>query len=309
MTMEAELAINACSKIGEAPTWDGAQQRLLWTDSEVGLIHEARADGHGGWSVAKRRHLLKPLAGALPCRTGGLVVAAGDEVFRLTEDGSSTPVACLPDPDCGAFNEAKCDPQGRLWVGTLAADFKPGGAALYRLDRQGELASKLTPVLEGVTVSNGMGWSPDGGTFYYIDSPTLNVDAFDFDGQRGELSNRRTVITIEHGAGAPDGMTVDHEGCLWVAVPGSSEVRRYSPKGHLLSSVQISTPGVTSCAFGGAQGDHLFITCLGRALPEVFTAFGVAEAVLKYSAIAPGAGGLFVCRPGPRGAPATPFNG
>jgi sugar lactone lactonase YvrE len=309
--MQAGLAIDAHTKIGEAPVWDAARERLLWTDNEVGLIQEVRSDGRGGWSAVKHWQLHRPIAGALPCRTGDLVVASGDEIFLLIEGGGSTPLARLPrETRHGAFNEAKCDPQGRLWVGTLAADFKPGGAALYRLDRDDdEVTSKLTPVLNDVTVSNGMDWSPDGRTFYYIDSPTLTVAAFDFDGERGELSNRRTVVTIEHGAGAPDGMTVDREGCLWVAVPGSSEVRRYAPDGHLMSSVQISAPGVTSCAFGGPEGKHLFITCLGRALPEVFRLFGVAETILEYSATAPGAGGLFVCRPGPSGAPATPFNG
>jgi sugar lactone lactonase YvrE len=304
--MQAELAIDARAKIGEAPVWDAAQQRLLWTDNEVGIIHEVKTNGQGGWSESRRWHRHRPIAAALPRRGGGLILASGNEILALNDSGNGALLARLPsEASSSAFNEAKCDPQGRLWAGTLAADFTPGGAALYRLDPE----RVLTPVLRNVTVSNGMDWSPDGGTFYYIDSPTLGVDAFDFDGEQGSLSHRRTIITIEHGAGAPDGMTVDREGCLWVAVAGAGEVRRYTPEGKLLARVRISAPAVTSCAFGGDDGGELFITCLGRRLPDVVLALGISPEILERSATAPGAGGLFVCRPGASGAPATPFAG
>jgi sugar lactone lactonase YvrE len=296
--------VDAHARIGEAPVWDADRRRLLWTDHELGRIYEIKLNGADGWTLDRMRPLQQPIAAVLPSRDGRLLVAAGQKIFLLDDDGSSTPLARLP-PEAGAsaFNEAKTDRQGRLWAGTLAGDFKPGGAALYRLDEPGQ----LTTVVNNVTVSNGMDWSPDGNTFYYIDSVTLAVDAFDMDPATGGLDRRRRLITIEPGAGAPDGMTVDAEGCLWIAVAGSGEVRRYSPEGTLLSSVRISPPGVTSCAFGGPLLDHLFITCLGRRLPDVFLSFGLHPDVLERSETAPGAGGLFVCQPGPCGIPVAPF--
>jgi sugar lactone lactonase YvrE len=164
-------------------------------------------------------------------------------------------------------------------------------------------------MLQNITVSNGPDWSPDGTTFYYTDSPTLSIDAFDFDMVSGAISNRRSFLTIKFGDGAPDGMTVDREGCLWVAVFASGEVRRFAPDGTLLARVEISSPAVTSCAFGGADGGDLFITSASLRLPDLFLDYGFSAEVVRNSHNAPGAGGVFVCRPGATGKPATPFAG
>jgi sugar lactone lactonase YvrE len=301
--MQAQLVLDIRARIAEAPVWDMQRQRLLWTDHEQGLLYQARAQGTDQWALGPVQALGNPLAAALPCQDGRLIVAGGRVLYYLDPDGTRTPVAELPRGTASVFNEAKVDRQGRLWAGTRANDFQPGGGALYRLDGDGTLAT----VLEGVTVSNGMDWSPDGRTFYYIDSPTLAVDAFDFDSAAGALSRRRRLVTIEYGAGAPDGMTVDREGGLWVAIAGAGEVRRYAPDGSLLARVSISAPAVTSCCFGGDDYDQLFITCLGRRLPEVVLALGLTADVLERAATAPGAGGLFVCRPGVRGLASTTF--
>jgi sugar lactone lactonase YvrE len=230
----------------------------------------------------------------------------GTEVFFLNDDGNVTPFARLEaDPNLVRLNDAKCDPEGRLWLGTLTTDFATRRGALYRIDPDG----KVTTVLTDVALSNGLDWSPDAATFYYIDSSRHTVDAFDFDAARASLSRRRTVVTVPFGEGVPDGMTVDREGRLWVALAGSGEIRCYTPDGTLLARVVASAPVVTSCAFGGIDGADLFITSAALRLPERFLAHGFSAAVVEGSHRAPGAGGLFVCRPGTTGKPGTPFAG
>jgi sugar lactone lactonase YvrE len=218
-----------------------------------------------------------------------------------------TPFAHLDaDPKAVTFNDAKCDPQGRLWAGTYAHDFRAAGGALYRIDPDGT----ITTMLEGVGQSNGLAWSPDGATFYYIDSFAHTIDAFDFDATLGVIGRRRTIVKIPLGEGAPDGMTVDCDGCLWVAVFGTGEVRRYTTEGALLARVSISAPAVTSCAFGGIDGRNLFITSAAIPIPDaILPILGCSKEQVATSHTALGAGGLFVCRPGVGGKPPSPFAG
>jgi sugar lactone lactonase YvrE len=301
---QATLAIKIRNKIGESPVWDAQRERLLWVDHAAGSIHEARSNEASVWRETQRWDLGRPVAAAIPRRSGGLVVAAGTEILLFNEgSGESALFASLEvDPALIRLNDAKCDLNGRLWAGTLATDFS-SRAALYRIDPDGA----VTKTLENAGISNGMGWSPDGSKFYYIDSLTLTVAAFDFDAARGMISNRRTLITIRRGDGAANGMTVDHEGSLWVALTGGGEVRRYAPYGELLQRIGISTPGATSCAFGGHDGGELFITSRSGRMPEVALTLGIPEERIEDNS--PEAGALFVCRPGPTGAPATPFAG
>ncbi|WP_230583876.1 SMP-30/gluconolactonase/LRE family protein, partial [Xenorhabdus bovienii] len=182
----------------------------------------------------------------------------------------------------------------------------PFALALYRIDLDGT----ITTMLKNVTLSNGLDWGSDGSTFYYVDSHTLAVDMFDFDATHGIISNRSRFLTFDKGEGVPNGLTVDHQGNIWIALMGSGEVRHYSPAGELLGKVITSTPAVTSCTFGGLHGDELFITSAGRKLPDITkTLYGVSEEAVERSATAPGAGGVFVCRPGHSGRAATPFAG
>jgi sugar lactone lactonase YvrE len=300
--MKAKLAIDAQDAIGEGPTWDLAGKRLLWSDHKVGIIHEGKSDGVGGWRESRRWNLARPLAATIPRAKGGLVVAGGTEIFMIDEAGTVTSFTRIDaDPDLIKINDAKCDPQGRLWAGTLTGDFRPGGAALYRIDPDGT----VTTMLEGVTLSNGLDWSPGGETFYYVDSLTRRVDAFDFDPADGTIANRRIVVTFERGV--PNGMAVDREGCLWVAATGGGDVQRYTPDGKLLARVEISTPGATSCAFGGPDGGTLFITSRRGRMPDVARTMGLTTEMMENNG--PEAGGVFVCQPGPTGAPATPFAG
>jgi sugar lactone lactonase YvrE len=301
--VRAALAVDSRDRIGEAPLWDAKNQRLLWTDLERGIVHAAVADGIGGWCEVARWDLARPLAAAIPRTSGGLIVAGGIEILTLDVAGNLAPwVALDQDPALIRFNDAKCDPSGRLWAGTLALDFT-SRAALYRIDPD----RSIHRMLEGLTIANGMDWSPDARTFYFTDSLTRRVDAFDFDLARGALRRQREFITIELGAGGPNGLTVDHEGCVWLAVTGSGQVRRYSPEGTELMRIDIATPGATSCAFGGPDGTHLFIASLGRRMPDVARTLGLTEAMMTNDRAE--SGGVFVCQPGTRGRAATPFAG
>ena len=191
------------------------------------------------------------------------------------------------------MNDGKCDHSGRFWSGTLALDEQRPVGALYRLDPSGE----VTKVLSGVTVSNGLGWSPDQRTFYYIDSRTQRVDAFSHDPESGRIARRRLLVAIPSREGTPDGLTVDVEGHLWVALWDGSVVRRYTPQGKQEYEVRLPASRVTSCAFGGDDLADLYVTSATT---------GLAPSDLRSQ---PHAGAVFVIRPGMRGLPTDTFAG
>ncbi len=299
----AASAIKAGDLIGEGPVWDGRGQRLLWVDQERGLVHAARADS-GGWSEARQWHLERRLAAVVPRLGGGLVVVGGAEILALDEAGNTAGLARLDiDTARARINDAKCDPQGRLWAATLTVDFAPGDSALFRIDPDG----RVERILGGITIGNGLEWSPDGRFLYFVDSLTLSIDRFDFDGRDGNIANCRRLVTVAEGEGAPNGLTVDRDGNLWVAATGAGEVRCFTPQGRLTRRIRIATPGATSCAFGGNDGGDLFITSLGRRMPDVARTIGLSAAMRTNAG--PCAGDLYVCRPGTSGPAATPFAG
>ena len=206
-------------------------------------------------------------------------------------------VTHIADPEKRAdnrFNDGKCDPAGRFWAGTLSYKESPEQGALYRLDK--DLSAHR--LVEKVTCSNGIVWSGDAKTMYYIDSPTMRVDAFDYDVETGSVSNRRTVISCEKGHGYPDGMAIDAEDKLWVAHWDGSAVRRWDPKtGKLLRSIELPATRITSCAFGGPKLDKLYVTSATT---------GLDEATRKRL---PLAGGLFLVDPGTTGVLSAEFAG
>jgi sugar lactone lactonase YvrE len=300
--IRAQLALEGRDKLGEGPVWDAVGQRLLWQDHGAEIIREAKPDGAGHWRETRRWAVKRPIAASIPRLRGGLIVPGGTQIFTMNDAGELTEFARLNvASDTSRINDAKCDARGRLWAGTLTSNFEPGGGALYRIDPDG---SVLT-MLEGVTLANGLDWSPDGGTFYFIDSLTRGIDAFDFDPERGTISRRRTLCVMR--TGVPNGMTVDREGCLWVASTGGGDVQRYSPQGELIGRVLIGTPGATSCAFGGSEGRDLLITSRSGRMPDAARGMGVEPAMMDNSG--PEAGGVFVCRPGVSGPPGHAFAG
>jgi sugar lactone lactonase YvrE len=299
----AQLAIAAGDSVGESPIWDPVGKRLIWIDHIKGIIHEARTEPQGGWEETRRWELHHHIGAAIPRARGGFVVVGSTEVFFLDERGDRTSFVALDiDPKRLLLNDAKCDARGRLWVGSFSTDFTPT-AALYRIDPDGT----VTAVLEGLALSNGLDWSPDGSLFYFTDSLTTTVDAFDFDSEKGTIHHRRPVVRIERGAGGPNGLTTDDEGCLWVALTGGGEVRRYDRDGILLQRAVISVPGATSCAFGGADYRELFITSRSGRMPDIALKIGVPPQAMESTGVE--AGALFVCRPGTRGRPVHAFMG
>jgi sugar lactone lactonase YvrE len=304
ITLKASIAIEAHDKIGEGPVWDARGKRLLWVDHAGEAVREALPDGTGGWKEGRRWDLGRIVCAALPRAQGGLLVAGGNEVVLLDESsGGCKPFARLDfDSSACRLNDVKCDARGRLWASSYSTDFSPR-AAVYRIDPDGS----STKVLGNVSLGNGFDWSPGGATFYFIDSLECTVDAFDCDLARGTLANRRTVVRIPPTHGVPNGMTVDAEGCLWVALTGGARVRRYAPDGKVLAQVDIDVPGATSCGFAGTEGRDLFITSRTGRVPEIIKALGLREDMMESSG--PLAGALFVCTPGARGIPVTPFAG
>jgi sugar lactone lactonase YvrE len=301
--MRAAVAIDSRDLIGEGPAWDDRNQRLLWVDLERGVVHAAIAETTEGWREVDRWNLSRPLAAVVPRERGGLIVASGTDILTLDEQGNtSTFTSLAQNPALARFNDAKCDPRGRLWAGTISSDFSPR-AGLYRIDPDGFVHT----MLEGLCVGNGMDWSPDGRIFYFTDSLTRRVDAYEFDVARGTLSGQRAFVTIPFGDGGPNGLTVDEDGGVWLAVTGSGQVRRYSAEGKELMRIDIATPGATSCAFGGPRGRHLFITSLGRRMPDIARTLGLTDEMMTNDGAR--AGAVFVCEPGVSGRPATPFAG
>src|SRR6185437_4261492 len=247
----AEMLTKPLAHHGEGPVWVARDTSLYWVDMLAGDV--LQLDGEGQVS----RHHVGSVAAALrPRASGGLVVAV-ERGFALVEHDWT--MRELPEAFADVsvrMNDGGCDPQGRFYCGTMAYDAAPGAGTLFRLDPD----ESVHVVLDGVTVSNGLAWSPDGATVYYVDSATQRIDAFDFDAGSVAFQHRRTVVQIDPDLGSPDGLTVDGEGGLWVALWDGAAVHRYSPDGRLAEVIELPTPRVSACTFGGERLDQLFIT-------------------------------------------------
>ncbi|MBA3798123.1 MAG: SMP-30/gluconolactonase/LRE family protein [Geodermatophilaceae bacterium] len=250
--LRAEVALDAHAEVAEGPVWDVKAGQLVWVDIPRGEIH--RFDPTEGTDQVTQ--VGQPV-GALALRArGGLLLAVRDGFAELA-DGQLRMIAEVEsDRSENRMNDGKVDPAGRFWAGTMALDSAPGAGALYRLDTDRSVETMLT----GLTISNGIDWSPDGTTMYFIDSTPGTVTAYAYDRHTGAISEPRTALEIPPDDGMPDGMTVDSEGCLWVAIWGGSAVRRYAPDGKQLARVELPATQVTSCAFGGADLRDLYIT-------------------------------------------------
>jgi sugar lactone lactonase YvrE len=288
--LAVELVLDAHARVGEGPVWDDVNGTLVWVDIMSNAVHryDPAKDQDRAIDVGQ------PVGAAALRRDGnGLVVALRDG-FGLLDEGSGqvqivTPVEA--DVPTNRMNDGKADPAGRFFAGTMGFDETPGSGAMYRLDPD----RQVTRLFGGVSISNGLDWSLDGSQMYYIDSPTQGVDVFDFNSATGSLANRQRLITIAPQEGLPDGMTVDAEGALWVALHGSGSVRRYTPDGRVDQVVRVPPTMVTCCAFGGPDLTDLYITTMSLGLSE------------EAKRAQPLAGALFRCRPGVRGRPPNRF--
>jgi sugar lactone lactonase YvrE len=224
----------------------------------------------------------------VPRASGGMILAVRSGFLALDADDRLKRVATVNGGDERLrFNDARCDPRGRLWAGTVRDDQASGTARLYCLEPDG----RVRCALKSVTISNGLDWSQDGRTLYYADSGCGTVDTFEYELDHGTLGTRRALLRFDADEGFPDGLCVDADGFVWVAVFGSWAVRRYAPDGRLDQVIEMPARDVTSLAFGGPSLDTLFVTSATERL-------GADERSRQ-----PRAGAIFACRPGARGRP------
>jgi len=250
----ADSVLRAGAELGEAALWHPFEQKLYWVDVEGQALHifDPITGNDVILPTGSRIGTVVPLEGA------NVLVALQKGIFEMdTITGALTFITNpLKSPDC-RFNDGKCDPAGRFWVGTKCGDGRTPEALLYRMDGD----RSIHQMLDYVFISNGITWSLDKTTMYYIDTPTRSVQAFDYDNNSGSIKNGRIIVRIPENAGFPDGMTIDIEGNLWIALWGGFAVVKYNPEsGQHLLSVKVEAPNVSSCAFGGKNLDILYIT-------------------------------------------------
>jgi sugar lactone lactonase YvrE len=259
-----ELEALPCSEeradLGESCRWDGVRGQLLWVDIFEGRMYCTQPNGDRliltqRYDVPAHLTAVAPIDGA----GAGWIVAANQGIGHLREDGRLTWLTHPEERNGGRvrMNDGACDPQGRFWVGSMDYNAVPGAGTLYRYGLDGD----LTTVLTGVTISNGIGWSPDGRSMYYTDSGPGTVTVHDYEAATGDITNGRALLQFDPAReGVPDGLCVDAEGCLWIAVWGGGQVRRYSPQRELIARVTLQSTQPTSCAIGGLSGTDLYIT-------------------------------------------------
>jgi sugar lactone lactonase YvrE len=281
-------ALDARDELGEGPHWDVAAGELLRVDIARGLVHGWDPRRERGWTIA----LDAEVSAAIPSADGGeLLVAVEHELILLTRERTRRTIATLDaEPADNRFNDCRCDARGRLWAGTMSRSRNTGAGALYRLAPGGELER----VLDGTTISNGLGWSPAGDRMYFVDSPTQRIDVFDYDIETGALGERRPLVEIDAADGMPDGLTVDAEGGVWVSLFGGGAIHRYDPTGALAARIALPVTYPTCPAFGGPRLATLYVTSARHRLsPAQRRAEPLAGAVL---ALEPGVHGLAVNR-------------
>ena len=286
--MNAELIFDAKATLGEGPAWDAKTQTLYWVD-----ILEKRI--YAGVELLAQ---LDDMIGCLaPCKNGNLILGLSGTVlegeaqsrasfvdfapFGQTQgrpaSSQQTVLAALKESATNRVNDGKCDPAGRFLAGTMDMNEKDPNGSFYSFD-----GKAVQTLFSGVTISNGLAWSPDYKTFYYIDTPTRIVKAFDYDVSTGQIANPRAVIHFSESLGWPDGMTSDMNGNLWIAMWGGAQVTRWNPNsGELLEQISIPALQSSACVFGGKNRNELYVTSARK---------GMSEADLKKY---PLSGGLF----------------
>jgi sugar lactone lactonase YvrE len=269
---------------GETPTYDLRSDVLHWVDMEAGDLMSMDSAG-----AIERLHVDRTAACWRPRVGGGGVIGTENGYAFVGADSTIEAHSMFADPAL-RMNDGGCDPQGRFYCASMAYDETPGAGTLYRLDLDGTVSAALT----GTTISNGMVWSLDGTQLYYIDTPTRRVDVFDFDPAAGTLHDRRPLVSIDAALGEPDGMTIDAEGGLWVALWDGRAVHRYDSTGALTEVIAVAASQTTACAFGGPNLDQLYITTSRRNID---------------AAVEPMAGALFTARPGVSGVPVLMYGG
>ena len=247
-------ALDIRAGLGECPVWSAAEQALYWVDINAPSLNR--------FDPATGNNHAMPMPASIGCfalrQAGGFVIALRDGIWLARADGTlERKVAAAPyDPAHHRFNDGRCDPQGRLFAGTMNEKRDAPSAALYRIDSD----FRVEEVLGGMTISNGLAWSPDGRTLYHADTPTLTINAYAFDAAAGTPSAGRVFARFEGEHDRPDGGAVDSEGCYWTAFYGGGRVVRLSPAGAVLAEYSVPAMCPTMCAFGGADLRTLYVT-------------------------------------------------
>ncbi|MGJ7029713.1 SMP-30/gluconolactonase/LRE family protein [Niabella hirudinis] len=288
--LKATILQQAHLQLGEGAAWHAGWKRFLYVDIEGGLV--GAIDPQTGtttvFNVGRRVSM------AVPAADNQLLLALQGALGILDMDKGSLHelVVLEPDKPGNRCNDGKCDVAGRLWIGTMHLDACREEGALYRFD-----GNILVKVLDKRSISNGLCWSPDNRIMYYVDSSDCDIKAFDFDAAQGTITNGRIAVTITVPGCLPDGMCIDAEGMLWVAIWGGAAVHRYDPgTGELIGRVLVNAPHVSNCAFGGKDMQQLFITTARKDLD--------AEQLQQY----PQSGSLFIADTGVKGLPGYAFN-
>jgi sugar lactone lactonase YvrE len=280
-----ELLVDSKSLVGEGPFWDGSKNLLYWVDIKGSKLHIYNSLLCTNETIQFLQHV----CAVVKCSDGELLLAMQHGLYFFNLESKKLTLINNPESDIleNRFNDAKCDAAGRFYAGTMDNnELGDTVGSLYCLNN--DLSVKK--ILDHITISNGLAWSLDNKTMYFIDTPTMVVSAFDYKIETGELSNRRTVVRIPEGEGSPDGMTIDCEGMLWVAQWGGWKVSRWNPEnGVRMMTIDVPASKVSSCAFGGDNMDELYITTARIMLS--------AEELLKQ----PHAGGLFRVKVGIKG--------
>ena len=289
--MDLELVVEKRARVGEGSIWDAAKQVLYWVDilSHQLYIYDPKSGEN------RTIETCQAVGTVVPRSSGGVMVALHNGFASV--DLASEKITPFGDPErdipANRFNDGKCDPAGRFWAGTMAFDSDPERGALYCLDVDYTITRKVEPV----TISNGIVWSADEKTMYYVDTMLDNVRAYDYDVETGAIRNERVVVENQ-GGGHFDGMSIDAEGMLWIALFQGAGVKRYDPNsGVLLRDIGLPMSQVTSCAFGGENLDELYITS---------AAINLDEAAMAQQ---PLAGSLVKIEPGVQGVSAFAYGG
>jgi len=290
--MAVELVLDAKAIVAEGVCWDARRGLLYWVDILAKQVHLFDPRTHHDRCIQLDQYV----GAVVPSQGEALLVAMQYGLAWLDLRTEHVEPICDPErhrPD-NRFNDGKCDPAGRFWCGTMQVTPTSKAGSLYRLDPDG----RVSRMIEGVGVSNGLAWDVERRVMYYIDTTDHCVSAFDYDPATGAIRNRRTVVDFPDHAEHPDGMTIDAEGTLWVACFGGGRVVRCDPRsGRMLCEVRFPATEITNCTFGGDDLDTLYVSSARVLLDD------------KQRAAQPSAGGLFAVRPGVRGRPATPFAG
>jgi sugar lactone lactonase YvrE len=253
--MTIETVIPQTFLLGEGPVWDFRKKTICWVDILNGQIHEYSPSEHSHNVVS-----VNQMVGAMAiCKNGRFIAALKNGFGFVERDSGAVSMISNPEPDLpgNRFNDGKCGPDGRFWAGTMSHTDEPEKGSFYLLDKDLSVTKKM----ERVSISNGIAWSLDHKVFYYIDTPTFTVAAFDFDQANAKITNKRIAIQIPESEGSPDGMTIDNEGMLWVAHWDGWQITRWNPlSGKKMLSVPFPVARVTSCCFGGEDFEDLYVT-------------------------------------------------